>query len=50
MPASAGAIARRALSLQFDVAAAMTKPANDAGVAIIGPVTAASGDWRLPHA
>ena len=37
-----------ALSLQFDVAAAMTKPANDAGIAIIGPVTAASGDWRLP--
>ncbi len=36
------------LSLRFDVAAAMTRPANDAGIAIIGPITAKSDDWRLP--
>jgi hypothetical protein len=35
-------------SLQFDVAAAMTKPANDAGIAIVGPIIATSGEWRLP--
>ncbi|MDN5780966.1 MAG: hypothetical protein L0H23_02915, partial [Luteimonas sp.] len=36
------------LALRFDVAAAMSRPANDAGIAIVGPVTASSGDWRVP--
>lgn len=36
------------LALRFDLAAAMTQPANDAGVAIVGPVTAQGTDWRLP--
>jgi hypothetical protein len=44
----AGRYRAGALTLQFDVATAMTKPANDAGLAIVGPVTAASGNWRLP--
>src|SRR3546814_20366296 len=26
----------------------MTRPANDAGIAIVGPLTASSGSWRLP--
>src|SRR3546814_7166987 len=26
----------------------MTQPANDAGIAIVGPLTASSGNWRLP--
>ena len=42
-----------ALALRFDVAAAMTRPANDAGAAIVGAVTASSGNpdsggWQLP--
>ena len=45
---AAGRYRTYALSLQFDVAMAMTKPANDAGFAIVGPVTASSGQWRLP--
>lgn len=44
----AGRYRADALSLRFDVALAMTRPANDAGFAIVGPLTAASGDWRLP--
>ncbi|HVI57518.1 MAG TPA: hypothetical protein VM619_01415 [Luteimonas sp.] len=36
------------LGLAFDVAVAMTRPGNDAGVAIVGPVTASSGTWRVP--
>src|SRR3546814_14914123 len=26
----------------------MTQPANDAGIAIVGPLPASSGNWRLP--
>lgn len=36
------------LSLQFNLAAAMTRPASDAGVALVGPVIARAADWRLP--
>lgn len=36
------------VAMRFSVAVAMTRPANDAGIAIVGPVTASSGDWRLP--
>src|SRR5690606_6243519 len=34
-------------ALRFNVAAAMTRPAMDAGVAIIGPVTASADGWKL---
>lgn len=44
----AGTSGTDAFALRFDVAAAMTKPAGDAGIAIVGPVTASAGDWRLP--
>lgn len=44
----AGRLAAGELSARFDLAAAMTEPANDAGTAIAGTVTAASGAWRLP--
>lgn len=36
------------LAVRFDLAIAMTQPANDAGIAIVGPLTASSGNWRLP--
>ncbi|MFC3717118.1 hypothetical protein ACFONC_13240 [Luteimonas soli] len=36
------------LAVRFDLAIAMTQPANDAGIAIVGPLTASSGSWRLP--
>src|SRR5690606_28433957 len=36
------------LAVRFDLASAMTQPANDAGIAIVGPLTASSGNWRLP--
>ena len=36
------------LAVRFDLAVAMTRPANDAGIAIVGPLTASSGSWRLP--
>ncbi|WP_417472683.1 hypothetical protein [Luteimonas mephitis] len=36
------------LALRFRLAIAMTQPANNAGIAVVGPVTASSGDWRLP--
>ncbi|GAA3928870.1 hypothetical protein [Luteimonas lutimaris] len=35
-------------ALHFNLAAAMTRPAMESGIAIIGPVTASSGDWTLP--
>lgn len=35
------------LSLQFNLAVAMTRPANGAGVAVVGPITAQAKDWRL---
>lgn len=35
-------------ALRFEVAAAMTRPANDAGVAIVGALAASDGHWRLP--
>lgn len=36
------------LSLRFNLAAAMTRPASGAGIAVIGPITAEAKDWRLP--
>jgi len=36
------------LALHFDLATTLTRPALDAGVAIVGPVTASAADWRLP--
>lgn len=36
------------LALRFDLAAHLTRPALEAGVAIVGPVTASSAGWRLP--
>jgi hypothetical protein len=35
-------------SIVFDLAVALTRPANDAGVAVVGPLTLERGDWRLP--
>lgn len=35
-------------SIVFDLAVAMTTPANDAGVAVVGPLTLERGDWRIP--
>lgn len=35
-------------AIPFDLAVALTKPANDAGVAVFGPLTIERGDWRLP--
>lgn len=35
-------------AIPFDLAVAMTKPANDAGVAATGTITIERGDWRLP--
>lgn len=35
-------------SIVFDLAVALSKPANDAGVAVVGPLTLERGDWRLP--
>ena len=45
---AAGRFASGDLALRFDLALAMSRPANDAGIAIVGPVTASSGSWRLP--
>src|SRR3546814_2031056 len=36
------------LAVNFDLTVAMTRPANDAGIAIVGPLTASSGSLRLP--
>lgn len=35
-------------SIVFDLAVAMTTPANHAGVAVVGPLTLERGDWRIP--
>ena len=35
-------------AIPFDLALAMTRPANDAGIAAIGTITIEHGDWRLP--
>jgi hypothetical protein len=35
-------------SIVFDLALTMTKPANDAGIAVVGALTLAQGDWRMP--
>lgn len=35
-------------AIPFDLAVALTKPANDAGVAVFGPLIIERGDWRLP--
>ncbi len=35
-------------AIPFDLAVALTRPANDAGVAVFGPLTIERGDWRLP--
>jgi hypothetical protein len=32
----------------FDFAVALTKPANGAGLAVVGPLSIERGDWRLP--
>lgn len=34
-------------AIPFDLAVTLTKPANDAGVAVFGPLTIERGDWRL---
>lgn len=36
------------MKIPFDLAVALTTPANDAGVAVIGTLTIERGDWRLP--
>jgi hypothetical protein len=43
-----GRFASGDFALRFDLAMAMSRPANDAGIAIVGPVTASAGNWRLP--
>jgi hypothetical protein len=43
-----GRVTSGGLAVNFDLAVAMTQPANDAGIAIVGPLTASSGGWRLP--
>src|SRR5688572_5775034 len=35
-------------SIRFDVAVAMTRPANGAGLAVIGPITIEREKWRMP--
>jgi hypothetical protein len=45
---AAGRFAAGEFALAFDVAAAMTRPGNDAGVAIVGTTTASSSGWRAP--
>lgn len=37
-------------AIPFDLEVAMTRPANDAGIAATGRVTIERGDWRLPAA
>ncbi len=36
------------MKIPFDLAVAMTRPANDAGVAVVGTLAIERGDWRLP--
>lgn len=35
-------------AIPFDLAVALSRPANDAGIAVFGPLTIERGDWRLP--
>jgi len=35
-------------SIPFDLAVALTRPDNDAGLAVIGPLTIQHDDWRMP--
>lgn len=35
-------------AIPFDLAVALTRPANDAGIAVAGALTIERGDWRLP--
>lgn len=35
-------------SIRFDIAVAMTRPANGAGLAVIGPITIERERWRMP--
>ncbi len=35
-------------SMPFDFAVALTRPANGAGLAVVGPLSIERGDWRLP--
>lgn len=35
-------------SVPFDFAVALTRPANGAGLAVVGPLSIERGDWRLP--
>ncbi len=37
-------------AIPFDLAVALTRPANDAGVAVVGSISIERGDWRLPAA
>ena len=36
------------MKIPFDLAIALSKPANDAGIAAVGTLAIESGDWRLP--
>ena len=36
------------ITVSFDLAVALTRPANDAGLAVAGPLTIEGRDWRLP--
>lgn len=36
------------MKIPFDLAVALTRPANDAGVAVVGTLAIERGDWRLP--
>lgn len=35
-------------SIPFNLAVALTRPGNDAGLAVIGPLTIQHDDWRMP--
>ncbi len=35
-------------AIPFDLAVALTRPTNDAGIAVFGPLTIERDDWRLP--
>lgn len=35
-------------AIPFDLNVALTRPGNDAGIAVIGPLTIERGDWRVP--
>lgn len=45
LDAATGVAATR---IPFDLAVALSEPANDAGVAVVGSLTIERGDWRLP--